>query len=216
VIRVVPASQQATVARESSGREGSVKTVMLILGFTLKTTSVFIELQLTKTMRGDHREITALRDAVRVCQSDAKSRLLTLVHTKRKLIARDHLRLERPEHTLEPSDLVHEPYFRMTRMDFDGENQVHCFGIAAHARRNKLVDHARAHAAVRRGGGKRKHALNETLMPDICQARVVELRFFAGLSTEEGADVLGRSSRTVRREWRIAQAWLRRELSREN
>jgi RNA polymerase sigma factor (TIGR02999 family) len=180
-------------------------------------------------------EVTALLDSLRAQAPDAESRLIKLVYAKLRKMARYHLQHERSDLTLQATDLVHEAYIRMAGDQADCENQAHFFGIAARAMRQVLVDHARSHRAEKRGSGKAKISLDDTLFVPIAQpehlleiddalgklalldprqARVVELRFFAGLSVEETAQVIGCSDRNVKREWRIARAWLHRELTR--
>ncbi len=141
---------------------------------------------------------------------------------------------ERAEHTLQPTALVHEAYLRMLgETTITWENRTHFFGFAAHVMRHVLVDHARARRRVKRGSGQVRVALDEAI--DLAEARdiaiealddalvaltefdpqksrVVELRYFGGLSIEETAEVLGVSPATVKREWTIAKAWLHREL----
>ncbi len=145
------------------------------------------------------------------------------------------MRHERPNHTLQPTALVNEAYLRLvdgTRVEW--QNRAHFFGIAARAMRQILVDHARELAAAKRGGGWQRVTLDERLdvvsegeidvvdldaalsqlaEMDVRMARIVELRFFAGLTAEEVAEVLDISRRTVQREWRVARMWMRRELS---
>jgi RNA polymerase sigma-70 factor, ECF subfamily len=188
-------------------------------------------------MSEEKGEVTALLDELRDRQPGAEARLLALVYFKLKQLARGHLRGERQGHTLQATDLVHEAYLRLAAAEMSWQNRAHFFGVAAQAMRRILVDHARARRAQKRGDGHRKVPLDAALFVpaeqceylveidealrklsaiDQRQARVVELRFFADLSVEETADVLGCSDRTVKREWRMAQAWLRRELAGED
>lgn len=165
--------------------------------------------------------------------------LLPLVYDECRRIAARQLRHERQEHTLEPTALVHEMYLRLAdQRRTTWENRAHFFGIAARLMRRILVDHARAHCAAKRGGSiiflslevageaaddvaaesgvadvlAVDDALERLAALDPDQMRIVELRFFAGLTVEETAHVLGRSARTVKREWQLAKAWLFREL----
>jgi RNA polymerase sigma factor (TIGR02999 family) len=172
--------------------------------------------------------------------ADALEQLLPLVYGELRRIASNQLRRERADHTLVPTALVHELYMRLVdQRRTSWQNRAHFFGLAAQLMRRILVDHARAQHAEKRGGlvthvslddalggdpsEPRAHgpaadvlAIDEalerlaTIDPD--QARIVELRFFAGLSIEETAHVLKRSPRTVKREWRLARAWLYRAL----
>jgi RNA polymerase sigma factor (TIGR02999 family) len=165
----------------------------------------------------------------------AFQQLMPLVYDECRRIAGRQMRREREEHTLSPTALVNELYLRLVdqrRMTWS--NRAQFFGIAAQLMRRVLVDHARARAAEKRDGGRLLVSLDaaeavETPSPlsdvltidealdrlgriDSDQQRIVELRFFAGLTVEETAHVLGRSPRTVKREWQLAKAWLFREL----
>lgn len=172
--------------------------------------------------------------------AEALERLLPLVYGELRRIAANQMRRERADHTLGPTALVHELYVRLVdQRRTSWQNRAHFFGLAAHLMRRILVDHARAQQAEKRGGlvtrvsldvalgdGRLQpeapgvaadvlaidEALERLAAIDADQARLVELRFFAGLSTEETAHVLHRSPRTVKREWRLARAWLYREL----
>jgi RNA polymerase sigma factor (TIGR02999 family) len=146
------------------------------------------------------------------------------------------MRRERPGHTLQPTALVHEAFLRLiNQSQVDWRNRAHFFGAAARLMRQILINHAEARQAGKRGGAAERvslndadhsavvHeidliALNEALANleriDPQQARIVELRYFSGLTVEEVAEVIGVSSATVKREWSTARAWLRRELSR--
>ena len=140
------------------------------------------------------------------------------------------LRRERPDHTLQPTALVHEAYLRLiNQRNVNWQNTAHFFAIAAQAMRRIIVDHARRHNAVKRGGDNLKVELDEAqsqpgeLDVDVLklcdaltalaafdpqQSRIVELRFFGGLSIEETAEVIGISPATVKRDWSMAKAWL--------
>ena len=164
----------------------------------------------------------------------AREALIPLVYDELRRLARRHLRRERPDHTLQSAALVHEAYLRLIRQDQpQWQNRAHFFGVAAQLMRHILVDHARNRAAAKRGAGaprltldpevalpqerdvdlvKLDDALNELAALDLQQSRVVELRFFGGLSIEETSVVLGVSPATVKREWATARAWLRREI----
>jgi RNA polymerase sigma-70 factor, ECF subfamily len=154
-----------------------------------------------------------------------------VVYAELRALAERHLRRERPDHTLQPTALVHEAYLRLTsQRSVDWANRAQFFGIAAEMMRRILVNHAHAHGAAKRGGGATCVTLDESVSwsgerdqvdealvalanVDPRQSRIVELRFFAGLGIDETAEVLGISPATVKREWTIAKAWLRRELS---
>jgi RNA polymerase sigma factor (TIGR02999 family) len=158
-----------------------------------------------------------------------------LVYGELHRLAERYLRRERPDHTLQPTALVHEAYMRLVgQRCVDWTDRAQFFGIAAETMRRILVNHARAHHTVKRGAGAARVelsaardvgyepdvdlvALDEALTAlgtlDRRQARIVELRFFAGLSVEETATVLGISPATVKREWATAKLWLRRAMA---
>jgi len=164
----------------------------------------------------------------------ALDRLMPIVYDELRQLAKRYLARERPEHTLQPTALVHEAYVKLIdQQSVRWQNRAHFFGIAAQLMRRILVDHARRRDAAKRGDGVRNLALEdfalETPAPaldilaldqllvtltalDPQQGRIVELRFFGGLTVEESAEVLGISSTTVKRDWRSAKAWLYREL----
>ncbi len=165
--------------------------------------------------------------------SNAAERLMPLVYEELRRLARRYLQRERPDHTLQATGLVHEAYLRLVdQTDMTWQNRAQFFSVAAQSMRRILVDHARAHQAAKRGGGREKLEFDEALTPseqavdlialddalqdlvtfDVRKSRIVELRFFGGLSIEEIGEVLAISPRTIRREWRVAKAWLRREI----
>jgi RNA polymerase sigma factor (TIGR02999 family) len=160
--------------------------------------------------------------------------LLPLVYDELRRLAAVYLRRERPGQTLQPTALVHEAYLRLLKDRPDRwQNRAHFCAIAAHSMRQILIERARARDAQKRGGGGAKVTLDEALIAgaprpidflaldaaldrlaalDAEQARIVELRFFGGLSVEETAEALGSSPATVKRRWALARAWLAREL----
>jgi len=166
---------------------------------------------------------------------DALDRLLPLVETSLHEIARGHLRRERPNHSLEPSALVNELYLKLIdQRQVSWRDRAHFFGVAARMMRHILVDHARRKQSEKRGGDLTRITLSESLGTpendrlDVVvldeamtrleaiypqQSRIVELRFFAGLTIEETAESLGISPATVKREWTMAKAWLRRAVT---
>jgi RNA polymerase sigma factor (TIGR02999 family) len=160
---------------------------------------------------------------------ESLERLLPLVYDELKRLAESHLRREQREHTLQPTALVHEAYLRLIRQDVNWQNRTHFFGIAGRLMRQILVDYARERSAGKRGSGSVKLSLDEAIYLsderagvlialddalkelaefDSEKARLVELRYFAGLSVEETAKALGISVPTVVRHWRSAKAWL--------
>ena len=167
--------------------------------------------------------------------ANAPERLMPFVYDELRRLARSFLAKERDDHTLQPTALVHEAYVRLvdqTRVNW--QNRAHFYGIAASMMRRVLIDHARAHAAEKRGGGAVRLSLNDVQVPleqraadfvaldealkrlsqfDERKSRVVEMRFFGGLNDEEIAEVLGVTTRTVLRDWKKARLWLYRELS---
>ncbi len=163
--------------------------------------------------------------------------LLPVVYEELHGLAQRFLRLERPDHTLQPTALVNEAYIRLSvQRHVNWVDRAQFFGVAAQMMRRILVNHAESRNAEKRGGLATRVTLNESVswsggrdldlvelddaltalgQLDPRQARVVELRFFAGLTIEETAEVLDISPATVKREWSMAKAWLRRELTRE-
>ena len=161
---------------------------------------------------------------------DAIDALLPLIYDELRSLAANYLRRERPDHTLQPTALVHEAYMRLvdqTRVNW--QNRAHFFGVAAQMMRRILVDHARAHKAGKRGADFQKLSLDENIDKaversaelialddalhelaeiDEQKSRIIELRYFGGLSEEETAEVLGVAPVTVKRHWRMAKAWL--------
>jgi RNA polymerase sigma factor (TIGR02999 family) len=165
----------------------------------------------------------------------ALDKLMPLVYDELRRLARSYMRRERPGHTLQTTGLVHEAYIRLIDQKANWQSRAHFYGIAAQMMRRVLVDHANNQGRAKRGGGAIKlsldHyefvaklpemdvvALDEVLgrleKVDPQRARIVELRFFAGLSNEEASEVLGISTATVQRQWAGARAWLYHELSR--
>lgn len=183
------------------------------------------------------REVTALLRDWSGGDRQALERLMPLVYGELRRLAASYLRRERPDHTLQPTALVNEAYLRLVdQRSVSWANRAHFFGIAAQLMRRILVDHARRRQAAKRAAAYRvtatpavspsgdrapellalDGALSDLEKLDARQARIVELRFFAGLTVEETAEVTGVSPATVKREWRTARAWLRREIGRES
>jgi RNA polymerase sigma factor (TIGR02999 family) len=178
----------------------------------------------------------ATRTALARVNGQALTDFLPEVYDELRSLAAAYLNRERPEHTLQPTALVHEAYLRLLdQRTVNWQNRAHFLGIAARIMRRVLLQHAEARGAAKRGGGAPRvqldaalevfeqdnistTALNSTLRElesfDPRQGQIVELRFFGGLSIEETAEVLGISPATVKREWTIAKMWLEREMSR--
>src|SRR6266550_1469267 len=167
----------------------------------------------------------------------ALDKLIPLIHKELRQLAHHYMSHERPGHTLQTTALVNEAYLRLiNRKGVHWQNRAHFFAIAATLMRSILVDHARSHAYAKRGGGIHKIELDEAMIVsqeraaevlalddvlkqlanfDPQQSRIVELRFFGGLTIEETAEVLGLSPATIKREWSTARAWLYRELNKK-
>ena len=186
----------------------------------------------------DADNITYLLLELRAGNADALTRLLPVVYRELRRLAGHYMRQERPDHTLQPTALVHEAYLRLVgQPDRNWQNRAHFFAVAAQAMRTVLVDHARANLAQKRGGAQVHIELSDALklkapepqtllvLDEILQrleqidpraSRVVELRWFVGLSVKEAAHVMGISEKTVRRDWDFAKAWLQAELDRKS
>jgi RNA polymerase sigma factor (TIGR02999 family) len=183
----------------------------------------------------DTQPVTELLLELRGGGTEAVDRLYPLVYDELRRIAGRAFRGERSDHTLGTTGLVHEAYLRLadqTRLEF--RDRVHFYAVAARAMRRILVDHARRHRAVKRGGGKPVIVLDEAVLPveDRAEAlvaldealhdleeldprlgQVVQYRFFGGLTEEETGEVLGVTARTVRRDWLKAKGWLYHRLT---
>ena len=165
----------------------------------------------------------------------AAAELFPIVYEELRRLAAAALRRERTDHTLQPTALVHEAFLRLAETPgASWENRAHFVAIAARVMRRVLVDHARGRNALKRGNGEIRVPIDDVDVPavgqdvdlvalddalarlamlDERQARIVELRFFGGLSVPETAALIGASERTVKRDWQVARAWLTRELS---
>jgi len=172
--------------------------------------------------------------SVRAGRSEAVDQLFPLVYAELRSLAARSLRRERPDHTLQATALANEAYLRLVKQTkVEWKDRAHFFAIAAQAIRRILVDHARKRGCEKRGGGLERvmlhpdisasvepsddivaldEALKKLALKDARKAKVVELRFFGGLTVEESAEVLGIGARSVERDWRYARAWLFREV----
>ena len=179
--------------------------------------------------------VSGILDRVAAGDQKAVSKVMPLVYDELRRLAGRYLRRERAGQTLQPTALVHEAYLRLLKDKKQGwQNRTHFLAIAALSMRQVLVERARARGASKRGGAQVRVTLDETLavhretsidlvaldealirlaLIDPQQARIVELRFFGGLTVEEAAEALGISPATVKRGWSVARAWLKRELS---
>jgi RNA polymerase sigma-70 factor (ECF subfamily) len=180
-------------------------------------------------------EVTVLLKESALGNREALDQLLPLVYQELRQIADRYLRRERNEHTLQATALVHEAYLRLVdQKNTEWQNRAHFFGVAAQMMRRILVDHARAQQTAKRGSGGIKVSLEDVLeisdeqmqgmialdealhtleQLDPQKSRIVELRFFGGLSIEETAEALGIGTATVIRQWRMAKAWLYNEVT---
>jgi RNA polymerase sigma factor (TIGR02999 family) len=186
------------------------------------------------TSASPDKDLTAALQAYSGGDQRSVDEVLRLVYARLHEMAEDQLRREGPGHTLQPTALVNEAYLRLADQRTPWRSRAHYFAIAAQAMRRVLVDHARARDSLKRGDGRRPIALPEDGVAapqrevdllaldeslkrlaavDADSARVVEMRFFAGMEVEAIAEFLGVSERTVRRHWVYAKAWLARELS---
>ena len=190
---------------------------------------------MTEATPRDATDVTALLVQWSRGDQAALERVMPHIYDECRRIALHQLRREHRDHTLDPTGLVHEAYLRMVdQRHATWENRAQFFGVVARVMRRVLVDYARAQHAEKRGGSTVLVSLREAAQEsrdsrvvdivaiddallrlavrDPEQVRIIELRFFAGLSVEETAGVLGRSPRTIKREWRLAKAWLYRVL----
>jgi RNA polymerase sigma factor (TIGR02999 family) len=187
-------------------------------------------------MPADSTEINLLLDQYRDGQTECFETLMALVYDDLRKLAGWQLQSERPDHTLQPTALVHEVYLKLAAQNpVEWQNKAHFFALAAQVMRRVLVDYARTRQREKRGGHRTRIALEDALDlsppsdPDLIaldealnalaekdprKSLIVELRYFGGLSIEETAEALGVSATTVRREWTMAKAWLRHEMRR--
>jgi RNA polymerase sigma factor (TIGR02999 family) len=187
-------------------------------------------------MEEDSRQITQLLERWSNGDAGVLDDLMPLVYTELRRQAAGYLRRERPNHTLQPTALINEAYLKLIdQRDVKWQNRAHFFALAAQAMRRILVDYARERKREKRGGAAENlpldealtivsqeksvdlvaldEALSELATFDERQARVVELRYFSGLSIDETAEVLNVSNVTVRRDWSLAKAWLHQEIT---
>jgi RNA polymerase sigma factor (TIGR02999 family) len=182
----------------------------------------------------ESQEVTMLLSALTNGEDGAASKLIPLVYDELRRLAGSYMRRERVDHTLQATALVNEAYLKLIEQRaVNWQSRAHFFGVAAQLMRRILIDYARGHTREKRGGEQKKVSLDEVFLfseqqadellavddslnllakMDPRQARVVELRFFAGLSVEEAAEALGVSPKTVKRDWSVAKAWLYADL----
>jgi RNA polymerase sigma factor (TIGR02999 family) len=187
----------------------------------------------TRSMEIEKGQVTKLLKAMAKGDREAADKLLPLVYGELHRLASSYMRNERPDHTLQATALINEAYLRLAREDTDWNSREHFIGVAANVMRRVLVDYARAHRAEQRGGGLKRVEMQdelalsvgkleevEALDEALCnleghnprQAKVVELRYFGGLSVEQIALLLQVSPRSVKRDWSLARIWLFRDL----
>jgi len=180
-------------------------------------------------------EVTQLLISWRNGDSEALDKLIPMVYAELRKLARRHMARESPDHTLQTSSLINETYLKLVdQQNVQWQNRAHFFAVAAQVMRHILIDHARRHRYQKRGAGAPKISFDETTglsderaaelvslddaltalaEIDARKSRIIELRFFGGLSVEETAEIMKISPVTVSREWRAARAWLRREMA---
>jgi RNA polymerase sigma factor (TIGR02999 family) len=199
-----------------------------------KKLQVFCRAGVARVAEPPSQSVSELLIRWRTGDQEALQVLIPLVYSELRRIAQHHLRQERPDHTLQSTALVHEAYMRLVKQaPAEIANRAHFLAVASRLMRQILVDHARSHRAAKRGSGYKLElteeglsqpplnldmvalddALNELARLDAQQARIVELKFFGGLSIEDTAHVIGVSRTTIKREWATARAWLRREMA---
>lgn len=183
-------------------------------------------------------QVTQLLVRWRGGDREALDALMPIVYSELRRMAHSFLQRERSDHTLQSTALVHEAYVRLVGQKLpEWQNRAHFFGVAARLMRQILVEYARSHRADKRGGSACKVSLEESALApqptdldvillddalhdlaklDLQQSRIVELRFFAGLSIDDTSEVLGISPATVARDWTTARVWLHREISRRS
>ena len=178
-------------------------------------------------------DVTQILHAMRSGDPNAAEQLLPLMYAELRRLAASYMRRERKDHTLQPTALINEAYLRLAKEDLEWKNREHFIGVAANVMRRVLVDYARAHNAAIRGGGQRRVELDEGLAlseersKEVLsldealgrlarmsprQARIVELRYFGGLTVEEVGALLSIAPRSVKRDWSLARIWLHNEL----
>jgi RNA polymerase sigma factor (TIGR02999 family) len=182
----------------------------------------------------EEQPVTTLLHEFASGDKTALDRLVPLIYPELRRLARSYMRNERPGHTLQPTALVHEAYARLVKQEQpDYRSRAHFMGVAAQVMRQILIDHARTRNADKRGGGEENlslelanavsvgrtatiiaidDALGQLARTDPLKARLIEMRFFGGMTAEESAEALGLAVTEVRRHLRVGQAWLQREL----
>lgn len=184
-------------------------------------------------MESEKGDVTQLLNKMAEGDSRAAEKLLPLVYAELHRLAASYMRRERPDHTLQATALINEAYIRLSKENAQWNSREHFIGMCAHVMRHVLVDYARAHHAKQRDGGMKRIEMQDDLAISIerleeivsldealksleslspRQGKVVELRYFGGLSVDQIASLLGVSPRSVKRDWSLARVWLFREL----
>ncbi|HSE39281.1 MAG TPA: sigma-70 family RNA polymerase sigma factor [Acidobacteriota bacterium] len=187
--------------------------------------------------RGSADDVTMLLQEWRNGSQAALDQLMPLVYRELHRLASIYLNRERAGHTLQPTALIHEAYLKLVRQNVEWQSRTHFYSISANLMRQILVDHARKHLSAKRGGKMKEVTLNEAFIVspesaqtlvnldealnalavfDVRKARVIELRYISGLNLDEIAEALEISAKTVSRDLRMAEAWLRKELAGKN
>jgi RNA polymerase sigma-70 factor (ECF subfamily) len=201
----------------------------------IDTSSARVSDVMSPRTAGSTGDVTQFLADLQNGRPEAASQLITVVYNELHRLARYQMRHERPDHTLQATALLHETYLRLVNQpERTWHNRAHFIGVAAQVMRRILIDYARSRQTAKRGGGLHKVSLEEPLLFSEEQSeellvlnealerlaefderlsRIVELRFFGGLTVDETAEVLAVSSKTVKRDWSVARAWLHRELS---
>lgn len=185
-------------------------------------------------MASGRQDVPTLLALSKQGDSKASDALIQAVYPELRRLAASYLRRERPGHTLQPTALVHEAYLRLAGKSLDLKDRTHFFGVAAHLMREILVEYARTRKMLKRDAQKvtlddlpiaapesedlvaLDEALEKLASIDERQARIVELRYFGGLTIAETASQIGISEKTVKRDWALARTWLHREISRRS
>lgn len=213
------------------------RTAYILASGQLKSVCFVSYVPETAFMATPPADVTSLLVASSQGDEEALHKLLPVVYAELRKLAGRYLRKERPDHSLQATALVHEAYLRLIDQEVSWQNRMHFFGVAAEMMRRILIDHARKHQASKRGSGADKVALDEVLymadekaaelvaLDDALEAlaafdpqksKIVELRFFGGLSIEETAEALGLSAATVVRQWKMAKAWLYHQVNKSS
>ena len=215
-------------------RKHGVGVILSFLGFISPLQRKILVSVMSENQPEQARDVTLLLSALTRGDEGAASKLIPVVYDELRRLAGSYMRRERVDHTLQATALVHEAYLKLVEQrSVNWQSRAHFFGVAAQLMRRILIDHARGHSRQKRGGDEKKVSLDEAFVfseqqadellavddslnqlakIDPRQAKIVEMRFFGGLSVEEAAEALGVSPKTVKRDWNVAKAWLYADL----